>query len=255
MKSVYIPLTKRQLLAITGDDTKDFLQGIITNDINNLSSKNSIYACLLTPQGKYLADFFISEIDNQVVLDFDDSVADTVTKKLAMYKLRSDVTFKDMSKEFEVCSLLGDNIYKQEEMDASAGSTMKFCKGVACIDPRTKKMFGRSVIERENEYQSFVAKGFELGEFGDYERLRIENTVPETNKELIPEKSFPLQNRLDELNAIDFDKGCYVGQEVTARSKHRGNIRKTLKTVDVDEENKDKVTSEFDGRGILLAEK
>lgn len=233
MHSIYIPLQDRSLLSISGNDARKFLQGIISNDIEKVSPECTIYALLLTPQGKFLFDFFISDMDGAIIIDCASNSKDALVKRLMMYKLRSDVKIEDISNKYEVVALLGDNVFAQDKLaDKSPGRTIKFCKGIAYIDPRDVRMYGRSVIERENNYQSFEAKDFELGNIEEYEKLRIELTIPAAEKELISGESFPLQNRLDEINAIDFEKGCYVGQEVTTRSKHRGNIRRTLYTVE-----------------------
>mgnify|MGYP002784354077 CR=1 FL=1 len=229
MNSYYIPLDNRAILTLKGDDARSFLQGIITNDINKVNSTQSIYTCLLTPQGKFLYDFFIAELNGDLIIDCEKSRKDELVKKLMMYRLRSKVSIEDISDKFQIAALVGENVLKQDGLVSnSPGKTISFCKGVAFIDPRTDKMFARSVIERSNDYKSFEAKGFVLGSIEDYEYLRIANAVPNGIDDMLPDKSFPLHNRMDELNAIDFKKGCYVGQEVTARSKHRGNIRKSL---------------------------
>lgn len=233
--NLYIPLENRSVIKISGADAKDFLQGIITNDINKVTKSQSIYSCLLTPQGKFLFDFFISELNGDLAIDCASSRAEVLIKLLTMYKLRREVEISDISNDFEVAALIGENVFKQDDLKKEPGITKTFCKGVAYIDPRTEKMFARSIIDRENNYQSFHATGFSLGTFEAYENLRIEEAVPDGEFDLIADKSFPLHYKMEEMQAIDFQKGCYVGQEVTARSKHRGKIRKTLLKVASDD--------------------
>jgi len=226
-QNLYIPLNNRAVISITGADKKTFLQGIITNDINKLDEKNSIYALMLTPQGKFLYDFFISEREDLIFIDCAADKISEIRKKLSLYKLRSDVKIEDASETYEVVALIGDGVYKAVE-DSTAGYTRKFCKGVAYIDPRSKNMFARSVIERENNYQSFIAYEFEKGELTAYEDVRIGEKIPEGGVDIIYGQDFPLDFGLDKIGAIDYKKGCYVGQEVTARVYHRGKIRKQL---------------------------
>ncbi len=228
---VYIPLEDRGLLAISGADARTFLQGIITNDVKKLRPDQSIYACLLTPQGKFLFDFFLCEMDGKVFLDMDKERLPALVQRLTMYKLRSDVTITDVSEEYAVSALLGEKVFAEADLDRTPGRTKVFCKGIAYIDPRDPALFARSIIERNNHFQAFEAKEFFLGDEEVYTRLRIQHCVPDGTQDLIPEKSFPLHFGLDALHAIDYDKGCYVGQEVTARTTHRGVVRKTPVTV------------------------
>ena len=124
MKSVYIPLKKRAVIEISGADARNFLQGVITNDIHKLGSRNTVYACLLTPQGKYLADFFLSELDKKILLDCNKDLTESLIKRLNMYKLRSQVIIDDISGEYEVVSApIGAEVdaipegYETEEID------------------------------------------------------------------------------------------------------------------------------------------
>lgn len=225
-ESLYIPLPDRSLIEISGNDREKFLQGIITNDIKKVDKNTAIYSCLLTPQGKFLFDFFIAEINGRYMIDCGASRADELKKRLLMYKLRSDIKI-EYNNKYEVVAVLGKKIFKEADQQQKEGAAKVF----SFIDPRTPRMFARSIIDKENHYQSFEAKGFSKGEFKEYEELRIKTGVPDGEKDLTPDKSFPLQYKMDEFLAIDFKKGCYVGQEVTARSKHRGVIRKSLFTV------------------------
>jgi len=225
-KSYFVPLNNRSVIELSGENISEFMQGIITKNISSLSKESSIYTCMLTPQGKFLFDFFITIDENRYLIDIHEEYKKDFIKKLKMYRLRSKINILDLSDEYEVSALIGDEVYNN--VVNSIGFTHKFCNGVAYIDPRSSKLFARSIIKKENNYQSFIAKNFIKGEYDLYEDLRIRNIVPEGVSDLVSNDSFPLQFGLDNLNAIDFDKGCYVGQEVTTRSKHRGKSKKSV---------------------------
>lgn len=224
MENSYIPLPDRRIVRITGPDAKNFLQGIITNDIHKVSPEHAIYALILTPQGKFLYDFFIAQRDDALLLDVHETYVDSLVKRLSMYKLRSDVSI-EKADDYVAAAIHGYGIADEIE-GPELGKAIKFCKGVAYIDPRNASLGARAIIERENNFQAFEAKGFSEAPEEHYHTHRINEAVPEGFYDLVSEDAFPLQYGLDDLGAIDFNKGCYVGQEVTARSKHRGSIRK-----------------------------
>jgi len=219
--NLYIPLNNRAIISVSGNDSATFLQGLITNDIKKVSSENAIYALMLTPQGKYLYDFFITMKDETYYIDCSSEHIDTIIKKFSMYKLRSDVKLAKAD-EYEAVALIGEKVV------SSIDNVRQFCKGVAYIDPRSDKIFARAIIERENEYQSFKAYEFAEGDICDYEQTRISLGIPSGDNDLVSGDSFPLDFSMNELNAIDYKKGCYVGQEVTARVNYRGKIRKKV---------------------------
>lgn len=219
--SFHTLLSDRAVLRLTGKDCVKLLQGILTRDITKLSDSQALYALMLTPQGKFLYDFFLVKDGDAILLDIDAGKKADIQKKLALYKLRSDVTITET--EMTVHALCGDEALKL--LDSTApGTAVNIPGGHRYIDPRTTGMFVRQ-LGRE------IPAGFPEGTLTDYDRIRIHHCVPDTRNDLVPEKFFPLFFRMDELNAIDFDKGCYVGQEVTTRSKHRGNIRRSIYTV------------------------
>jgi folate-binding protein YgfZ len=224
-----ILLNNRGVVKLSGNDVKTFLQGLITNDINKLTPQNLLYTAILTPQGKYLFDFIIHEnplpnpppqgegtysaplpvgvnlpnppplregVGGGLFLDVESSRIPDLIKKLTMYKLRADVKIEDFSNEYKV--------YSDSE------------KGL--LDPRNTQL-GKRLLTNQPQTTS--------NNLQDYERLRISLAVPE-NGDLIPEKSFIMQNSFEELNGVDFKKGCYVGQEVTARTKYKGGVKKRL---------------------------
>ena len=201
-------LEDRGLLHLTGEDVRPFLQGIITNDIHKLSPTNNLYAAILTPQGKFLYDFFLYDRQGGVLLEFYRPKAEEILKKLTLYRLRSKITFTDVSKEYFVIAAWGDT------------------QGLNGLnDPRDAKL-GLRFISKEKPTSSLV-------DASEYHQHRIALTIPEMPDDLMSGESFPLLSNLEEMHAIDYAKGCYVGQEVTARSKYRGNLRKKIWTVKI----------------------
>ena len=202
-----IKLSNRKLLSIKGDDAKAFLQGLITNDINKLNSKTAIYALMLTPQGKLLYDFFLYEIEDKIFLDCNGSKTEEITKKLKMYKLRSKVEIEDISSEHEIAIIEPGNRAKN-----------------IFADPRSPNLPERAIIKKSTATIDDVKNA-------DYQKCRIIlNIASDTDME----DGFPLDYEMDKHNAIDFNKGCYVGQEITARMHHRGTIKKRPVIVQAD---------------------
>lgn len=201
----FVTLHNRALLKVSGNDAEDFLQGLVTNDIHNLDTEPMIYACLLTPQGKFLFDFFVIKAADGYMLDCEGgSRASDLLKRLNMYKLRSDVTID-----------LADNIPVYAIFDADIGLP----------DSRHPNM-GRRSFEKPDDIPK--------SDFEEWDYRRIQLTIPDGSRDLIPEKSTMDEARMDTLNAIDYEKGCYVGQELTARMHYRGLGKKHLETVRID---------------------
>lgn len=190
----------RKLLRISGADAQPFLQGLVTNDVEKIGD-GLLYAALLTPQGKYLADFFLQVDEGALLLDVDASLAQGLIQRLSMYKLRADVTI--------------------EETDLSVFRGTGTPPSSALVDPRHPDMGWRLY-------------GHEEGDDGtDFNRIRVAQCIPKTGIELTPD-SYILECGFERLNGVDFRKGCYVGQEVTARMKHKTELKKGLITVAID---------------------
>lgn len=224
--NLYIPLHNRSVIAISGKNRKDFLQRMLSNDVNNVTKDHAIYALLLTPQGKFLYDFFICERHSDSLwLDIPAIAKEEIITSLNRYKLRADVTIEDLSDTHEVVALTGPLIKEKIETQ-NPGATRAFCKGITYLDPRKLEMDARAIIEKENQYHSFIVHEFTLGNGEDYESQRIAQGVPCGVNDLISGKDFPHDFALDSYHAIDYNKGCYVGQEVTARVHHLGKKHK-----------------------------
>lgn len=205
----------RAVITLDGPDVRPLLQGIITADIGRLAPGKPLYACLLTPQGKYLFDFFLTDRGGPVWLDVAAIRAAELVKKLTLYRLRSQVTIAP-APELAVYAAWG-------------GAMPAFPEAVAATaDPRAAALGERVTGTADAVEAAFRAAGFIEVDESAYHLRRIEAVIAEGESELTAEKSFPLEYGLDGFGAIDFDKGCYVGQEVTARTRHRGVIRKHL---------------------------
>ncbi|WP_294220864.1 folate-binding protein [uncultured Shimia sp.] len=191
----------RSILRLTGGDTESFLQGLITNDMTHLTD-GLLYAAILTPQGKYLADFFLKRDGDAVLLDAYAAQAPALRQRLTMYKLRADVSIEQT--DLHLHRGLGDAPEDGAE------------------DPRTSALGWRAYrdVPQEDDTTEWTA-------------LYVVNQVPSAGLEL-DQNSFILEMGFERLNGVDFKKGCYVGQEVTARMKHKTKLRKGLALVGID---------------------
>ncbi|MGI9498427.1 MAG: YgfZ/GcvT domain-containing protein [Geminicoccaceae bacterium] len=228
--SRYVML-KRGVLAIEGDEARSFLQGLISNDIENVRPDRAIYAALLTPQGKCLFDFFIAEQGSLLLLDVEADRLPALAQRLTMYKLRAKVDIADVSGDFGVGALLGPSVLQDVELGAEPGAGRGLDGGVIYTDPRLSVLGARAILPKGSMTASLKAFGLEAGADEDYERMRFAAGVPEGAVELGVDKSPLLELGFEELRGVDFDKGCFVGQELTARMKYRGLVRKRLMPV------------------------
>ena len=241
MKDLYHSiLPMRGLLWVNGTDGPALLQGLITNDVNRLSDERSIYAALLTPQGKYLHDFFVmNHPDGEgILLDCEAARLPDLLQRLTKYRLRAKVNFEDISNNFFVAALYGERALKRLSLKAQEGFTQLFetnsGKGVIYVDPRLATMGARAVLPNMLPSKILKAKGFDETSPSTYDRWRLAYGLPDGSKDILIEKSLPLECGFHELNGIDYDKGCYIGQEITARTHYRAKIRRRLVPVIID---------------------
>lgn len=212
----------RGVFRITGDDTETFLQGLISNDIRRADGTQGLYAALLTPQGKYQFDFFIVRDGDTLLVDCYSEDIDTFVKKLTMFKLRSKVTIENVSADYDVYVFFGNDVAAELSMSDTQHKTDDGC--ILYIDPRLDQAGVRA----------FVPSGADISSWGDdasedaYQYHRISLGLVETPLDLIKDKSILLESGFDELSGVDWKKGCYMGQELTARTKYRGLIKKRL---------------------------
>ena len=252
-RKVYI-LEDRGLLYINGDDAKEFLQNIITNNIENVSEDRSCFSVLLTPQGKYLHDFIIIKHKSGFLLDCEKEIIDDLYKKLNLYKLRSKVEILNLSNEFVVASLNKEKFLEIENSKDKEGSTIKFREDPIFLDPRSKELGARLIINLEKLYLSLKKLGLEISEVDEYYNHSHLLGIPQVDTKYLQDKIFGIECNFEELNGIDFRKGCYVGQENTARIKLKDKLNKRLFAIKVLEGqiNSEEITFKNKNIGRLL---
>ena len=226
-------LENRAILKVIGEDARGFLQGLVSNDLMEASPQNTIYAALLTPQGKYLHDFFITQSGDAFLLDCEADRIDDLYKRLRLYKLGAKIDLELDSKN-SIVAVIGDQAPEALGIAPLAGSTISYLNGLAFVDPRLPKMGVRMVPASETAKEELSNTGFIEVEFSDYDKLRISLGLPDGSRDMEVEKSILLEYGFEELNGVSFDKGCYTGQELTARTKHRGLVKKRLLPVTFD---------------------
>ena len=252
-RKVYI-LEDRGLLYINGDDAKEFLQNIITNNIENVSEDRSCFSVLLTPQGKYLYDFIIIKHKSGFLLDCEKEIIDDLYKKLNLYKLRSKVEILNLSNEFVVANLSKEKFLEIENSKDKEGSTIKFREDPIFLDPRSKELGARLIINLEKLYLSLKKLGLEISEVDEYYNHSHLLGIPQVDTKYLQDKIFGIECNFEELNGIDFRKGCYVGQENTARIKLKDKLNKRLFAIKVLEGqiNSEEITFKNKNIGKLL---
>ena len=226
-KKVYI-LEDRAILFIQGKDAKDFLQNIITNDINKVNEFNSLFASILTPQGKYLFDFLIIKHKNGYFLDCEKIQADKLFNQLTLYKLRSKVEIINLSNEFVVAAISKDKFLEFDKAKALSGLTIRYREDPVVLDPRNKELGARIIINLEKLYLSLKKLNLTSSNVDEYYELSHQLGIAQIDTEKLKNQLFGIECNFEELNGIDFQKGCYVGQENTARIKLKNKLIKRL---------------------------
>ena len=230
--NVYI-LEDRAILYINGLDTKNFLQNLISNDINKVTDNSSCFASLLTPQGKFLYEFIVVKHKSGYFIDCEKSQSEEIFKQLNIYKIRSKVEILNLSNEFVVASFGYEKYLSIEGSKDILGFTLKYREDPIILDPRNKNLGARLIINLEKLYLSLKKL--------DLKDDKIENYYIQSHKlGIVPKNLKKLQNKLfgiecnfEELNGIDFKKGCYVGQENTARIKLKNKLSKRLLPIEI----------------------
>jgi len=214
-QNYYIKNINSKFIEVKGRDSAEFLQGLITNDIYKCNnSKNILYSCLLSPQGKFLADFFISKPGNYFLIEIHKKYFETFCNKLNMYKLRSKV---EINQNTELISL----IFFNKDISQFSGSFNSF------KDPRNNNLGIKIYINSKSSDLKIIDKVKEFN-YDFYKEILIKNLIPNSTDDLIEKKSLLLENNFQNINAIDWNKGCYVGQEITARMKYRSLLKKQI---------------------------
>ena len=229
-------LDDRGFVKINGDEAKSFLQNIVTNDIEKITDSLTLFSSIFTPQGKYLYEFFILKFEDGYLLECEKKVTSEIIKIFNFYKLRAKVNLIDVSKKYTniIISLEKfKKITKTQHMENSTlsceeGSTLSCENERIYVDPRSKNLGAKIITKIENieniikkldlkkiDKKNYYEKSFALG-------------IPQLNLTKLKDKIFGIENNLDELNGIDFKKGCYIGQENTSRIKLRNKLRRRI---------------------------
>lgn len=233
-QSSYLLSDQRGVIAIAGEDRRAFLQGLVSNDVQRVSAERALYAALLTPQGRFLHDFFIASIGDTFYLDCEAERRDDLRRRLSLYRLRSKVTLTDVTEQFAIGLLFGDRVLSRLGLPVHPGHAASLGGGCIFVDPRLSELGARAVLPRASAADAFPSLGLTPGTADEYDRLRLSLGVPDGSRDLPVEKAILLENGFDELNGIDWQKGCYMGQELTARTKYRGLVRKRLMPVAIE---------------------
>jgi len=226
-QNVYI-LEDRGILYINGVDAKEFLQNLISNDINKVDEANSCFASLLTPQGKFLFAFIIVKHKSGYFIDCEKSQTEALFKQLSVYKLRSDVEIMNLSNEFVIAAFNREKFLKFDGAKDGPGNTIKYREDPILLDPRNKDLGARLIINLEKLYLSLKKLELKDTKVDEYYKLSHELGIAQKEMNKLQNKLFGIECNFEELNGIDFKKGCYVGQENTARIKLKNKLSKRL---------------------------
>ena len=213
MKAAFLP--DRGVVKVSGEDSRKFLDGLVTTNLKLLKPGFGRFGALLTPQGKIIADFLVTEAPDAhgggLVFDVPLALADTFAKRLGMYKLRAKVTIENLSPQLGVLAVWD--------------GTPKVKPDLAFEDPRNEQLGWRMFVPEDLVSETAAAIGAELADSEAYEAHRIACGAPRGGVDFIYGDAFPHETNMDRLHGVDFDKGCYVGQEVVARMQYRGTAR------------------------------
>ena len=223
-----ILLEDRGLVSITGEDAKNFLQNIITNDIEKVNSSASIFSALFTPQGKYLFEFFLIKSKNGYLLDCDNKFTNEIIDYLLKYKLRSKIEIKNISTEYVIGLITLEKFADIQKSENKTSDTIEFRNSPLFLDPRNKKLGARILSTLEKLHLTIKKLDLKIVKPDTYFAKAHSLGIPIKGIENLKDQLFGLEANFEELNAIDFKKGCYIGQENTARMKLKEKLRRRL---------------------------
>ena len=229
---LYVPLDDRGVVSVDGPEAGPFLQGLISNDIERVTDSRGIYAALLTPQGKFLHDFFVLRQEDGYLLDCEGPRVGDLGGRLVAYRLRADIELADATEDYQVVALFGGGDDGGAfDLAPGEGSAAPCEDGTVMRDPRSVALGLRAVLPRDADLSFLERAGFAKGHVADYERHRIAHGAPDGSRDMEVGRATLMECGFEALNGVDFEKGCYVGQELTARTKHRGLVRRQLAPV------------------------
>ena len=231
-KNVFI-LEDRSILYINGKDSKDFLQNLISNDINKVSEQSSCFASLLSPQGKFLFEFIVVKHKSGYFIDCEKSQSEEIFKQLNLYKLRSKVEILNLTNEFVVACFDYEKYLTMKEAKNILGFTFKYREDPIILDPRNEKLGARLIINLEKLYLSLKKLDLKNDKIENYHSKSHKLGIVSKDLNKLQNKLFGIECNYEELNGIDFKKGCYIGQENTARIKLKNKLSKRLLPIEI----------------------
>ena len=234
-KNQIIILEDRGLISISGEDANEFLQNIITNNIEKVNATSSIFAALLTPQGKFLHDFYIIKSSNGFFLDCDGQSSKSLIEDLTKYILRSKVEIKNLSSEYVLGIISLEKFKEMQSSENKSNETILYRDCPIFVDPRSNKLGVRMLSTLEKLHLTIKKLNLKIVDSKIYINKAHTNGIPIEGVYNLKDQLFGLEANFEELNAIDFKKGCYVGQENTARMKLKNKLRRRLLAIKTDE--------------------
>ncbi len=221
-------LDDRSFIQVNGEEAKEFLQNIITNDIEKISEKYTLFSSIFTPQGKYLYEFLILKLEDGYLIESEKGVSTEIIKIFNTYKLRSKVNFIDVSEKYNNIVISIEKFKQISKNDAQKGLTTIYNKDLMYVDPRNKNLGAKIISKIENIENIIKSLDLHKVDKEKYYKKSFELGIPQINLIKLKDKIFGIENNLDELGGIDFKKGCYVGQENTSRIKLRNKLRRRI---------------------------
>ncbi len=232
---VAVALDHRGILQVGGSDAREFLQGITSNDMTRVGVENAIWTGFLTPQGKFQHEFFVAVSPDgaSLWLDCEAGRREHLHKRLKVYKLRADVALTPRP-DLAVYALLGERALGLLDLPALEGYARPFAGGTVFVEPRLGSLGARAILPAEDAGARLEEAGFTFGTLGDFDAARMPLGIPDGSRDLEPERATLIESGFDELHGISWDKGCFMGQELTARMKYRGLAKKRLVPVHIE---------------------
>ncbi len=233
LNASFVLFEQRGIVAVSGPDRRGFLQGLVSNDVEKVGPNRAVYAALLTAQGKYLHDFIMVEEGDAIWLDAEAARLADLKRRLSLYRLRAKVELAERP-DLAVAAVFGDGALSALGLPEEPGAALGWNGGVMLVDPRLAALGARMILPREALLPALARLPLAEADFADYDRHRLALGIPDGSRDLVIDKSILLESGFDELNGVDWQKGCYIGQELTARTKYRGLIKKRLFPVRID---------------------
>ncbi len=227
-KNEVIVLEDRGFIKANGPDAKDFLQNIVTNDIEKVTSSTTVFSSILTPQGKYLFEFFIMRLEDGYLLECEKKSTVEIIKLLNFYKLRSKINLIDLSEKYVAAVISLEKFKEMNDSDLLKGKTTIYREDPVYIDPRNDKLGAKIISKLEKIHLTIKKLNLIIADKNKYYNKSFELGIPQSDLNKLKDKVFGIENNLDELHGIDFKKGCYVGQENTSRIKLRDKLRRRI---------------------------